>query len=37
MNKLQRQDRFVFFMGGAVTGVAFLLILVGDRITRTCL
>jgi hypothetical protein len=35
--QLQRQDRFVFFVGGAFTGVAFVLILVGERITRSCL
>jgi hypothetical protein len=35
--QLQRQDRFVFFMGRACTGVAFFLILAGDRITRSCL
>jgi hypothetical protein len=35
--QLQRQDRFVFFLGGALSGVAFFLILAGDRITRSCL
>jgi hypothetical protein len=35
--QLQRQDRFMFFIGGAFTGVAFSLILAGERITRSCL
>jgi hypothetical protein len=35
--QLQRQDRLVFFIGGAFAGVAFFLILAGERITRSCL